>query len=162
MIEEWIDQCHRLIMPEDTLIFLGDLGITLADLDVYARLPACQRVLVFGDKEYANKHFSLADFLARNRELQVFGTCRANTVWKIAGRDYYLSHKPLDCLDQELPALCGHIHGIWRSAQMPNGQPIINVGIDAWGGLVSEEFVDHQYTAISRHYDANAFPAKWQ
>jgi hypothetical protein len=44
---------------------------------------------------------------------------------------------------------------------MPNGQPIINVGIDAWGGLVSEKFIAHQYDAVTKHYDDEASPARW-
>lgn len=162
LVPEWIKQCREVIQPEDTLIFLGDVGITLADLAACGDLPDCRKTLILGDKEYSNKNFDKAAFLAENKRLGIFDTVAENATIEIAGREYFLSHKPVDCLQQPLPALCGHIHGIWRSARMPNGQPIINVGIDAWGGLVKEEFVEHQYNAIAKFYDANAFPAQWQ
>lgn len=162
MVSGWILQCYQLLRPEDTLIFLGDIGITLADLVIYLGLPECRKVLILGDKEYNNKNFDKATFLEHVSRLEIFHTIQENMVMEIAGREYFLSHKPLDCLNQPRPALCGHIHGIWRSAKMPNGQPIINVGIDAWGGLVKEEFIEHQYNAITKHYDANAFPADWR
>ena len=162
MVAQWLEQCREVIKAEDTLIFLGDLGITLDDLAMYTNLPSCHKVLVLGDKEYANKNFDKASFLAENQRLGIFNTVIENTVMEIAGREYFLSHKPTDCLAQPLPALCGHVHGIWRSAKMPNGQPIINVGIDAWGGLVSEAFIEHQYNAISKFYDLDAFPAQWR
>lgn len=161
MVAEWLKQCREVIKQEDTFIFLGDVGITIDDLAVYRSLPPCHKVLVLGDKEYANKNFDKASFLTENQRLGIFDTVVENTVMEIAGREYFLSHKPTDCLKQPLPALCGHVHGIWRSAKMPNRQPIINVGIDAWGGLVSEDFIEHQYNAISKFYDINAFPVEW-
>ena len=162
MVAEWFEQCREIIREEDTLVFLGNVGITLDELAVYGRLPSCHKVLVLGDKEYANKNFDKASFLAENQRLHIFDTVVENAVMEIAGRNYFLSHKPTDCLAQPLPALCGHVHGIWRSAKMPNGQPIINVGIDAWGGLVSDEFIEHQYNAVTKFYDINAFPGDWR
>lgn len=162
MVPTWLSQCRELLREEDTLVFLGDIGITLDDLATLEGLPLCHKVLVLGDKEYANKNFDKDSFIYENKRLGIFDTVVENAVMEIAGRQYFLSHKPTDCLTQPLPALCGHIHGIWRSAKIPNGQPIINVGIDAWGGLVSEEFIEHQYNAINKFYDIDAFPAQWQ
>jgi len=162
MVAEWMKQCREMVQGADILFFLGDVGITLDDLAVCRFLPDCHKILILGDKEYSNKNFDKATFLAENKRLGIFDTVVENTIVDIAGREYFLSHKPTDCLEQPLPALCGHIHGIWRSARMPTGQPIINVGIDAWGGLVTEDFVEHQYNAITKFYDVNAFPAQWQ
>ena len=161
MIPIWLEQCHRLIKEEDTLVYLGDLAITLDDLDVYLQLPPCKKVLVMGDKEYANKNFTEEQFMERISAMNIFDVINIDCYRVINKRWYFLSHKPLDCLSVDKPALCGHIHGSWRSAIMPNGQPILNVGIDAWGGIVSEEFVEHQYNAITKFYDDNAFPSKW-
>jgi hypothetical protein len=75
-----------------------------------------------------------------------------------------MAHKPVDLMGyaQHMPSLCGHVHGIWRTQCMPNGEPIINVGIDAWGGLVSEKFILHQYDAITKgYYDQNARVDQW-
>lgn len=158
-----LGQCVDVIEPGHTLCFVGDLGIQLTDLEVYRQLPRCRKVLVLGDKEYANKNFSRDQFMAKIQELGIFDEIVEDTTVTIGGIEYFVSHKPLDCIAKAngRPALCGHIHGIWRSAKMPNGQPIINVGIDAWGGLVSEEFIAHQHTAVTKHYDDNAFPAQW-
>jgi calcineurin-like phosphoesterase family protein len=130
MVPEWIEQCRMLLQAEDTLIFLGDVGITFDDLAVCLDLPGCRKLLILGDKEYSNKNFDKDAFLAENKRLGIFDTIAENAVIEVAGREYFLSHKPVDCLKQPLPALCGHIHGIWRSTRMPNGQPIINVGIN--------------------------------
>jgi calcineurin-like phosphoesterase family protein len=162
MVYEWIEQCHKLIKPDDELIFVGDVGIALADLAMLRYLPPCRKILILGDKEYGNKIFDKAAFLAENERLGIFNEVVENAVIDISGREYFFSHKPVDCLKQDRPAICGHVHGIWRTARMPNGQPIINVGIDAWGGLVSEEFLEHQYNCVTKgYYDANCFPAQW-
>ena len=163
MVEGWIDQCHRLIRPDDTLIFVGDVGITLEDLHVCLKLPSCNKIMVLGDKEYANKKFSLEDFVAKNDELGVFHWVVQNSMFNIGGRGYFVSHKPTDCLGKGRPAICGHVHGIWRTSCMPSGHPIINVGIDAWGGLVTEDFLEHQYNAVTKnYYDIEAMPTQWR
>ena len=161
MIPIWLEQCNRILTEDDTLIYLGDLAITLDDIDVYLQLPKCKKILILGDKEYANKNFTEEQFMSKIAELNIFDEIFKEHNMNINGKDYFLTHKPLDCLLIDKPALCGHIHGCWRSAKMPNGNPILNVGIDAWGGLVSEEFVEHQYNAITKFYDDNAFPSKW-
>jgi calcineurin-like phosphoesterase family protein len=158
MVEEWIQHCHAVLTPDDRLICLGDMILELKDFWVLEALPMCKaKLLVLGDKELQHNK------LAVQEKVQTAGFTMVAESWSlpIAGRDWFLSHKPSDCFNQSLPALCGHVHGIWRSQRMPNGQPIINVGIDAWGGLVSEKFIAHQYDAITKHYDDEAFPARW-
>jgi len=158
MVEEWLLHCSEVLKPEDRLICLGDMILELEHFAALGALPKCQtKLLVLGDKEHRHNHLALLE------KAQAAGFTAVVNTWTlpIAGRDWFLSHKPSDCFGQALPALCGHVHGIWRSSQMPNGQPIINVGIDAWGGLVSEECITHQYTAITKHYDTDASPARW-
>lgn len=161
MIKEWVRECHKHISPDDILCFVGDLAINLADLEIYKSLPHCRKILVLGDKEYANKNFSRDEFLTTMRGMGIFHEIYQSTVVSIEGRDYFVSHKPSDCFESVLPVICGHVHGIWRTAQMPNKLPIINVGIDAWGGLVTEAFITHQYNAVTKHYDKEAFPNQW-
>lgn len=163
MIERWLQQCHELITSgDDLLVFVGDLAIWLCDLEVYLKLPKCKKILVLGDKEYANKAFTKEQCLAELKRLNIFNDIVDDFQIDIAGHTWFVSHKPEDCLKQELPSLCGHIHGSWRTMQMPNGQPIINVGIDVWGGLVTEAFIVHQYNAITKFYDINAKPYEWK
>ncbi len=163
MVHELFAQCHQLIKPNDTLVIVGDVGITLADLKVYRELPRCYKVLVLGDKEYASKHFTQDQFLAENQRLRIFDEVVTSTLVVVGGVSYFVSHKPTDCLKQERSALCGHVHGMWRTARMPNSQPIINVGMDAWcGGVVTEAFITHQYNCVTKgHYDVNCHPADW-
>jgi len=161
MLERWLQQCYEILQDEDLLVFVGDLAITLLDLDFYSRLPVCKKILVLGDKEYANKNFSRKDCLGTLIALKIFDEIVEDMEIEVMGINYFVSHKPEDCLKQELPAICGHIHGSWRTMQMPNGQPIINVGIDVWGGLVSGEFITHQFNAITKFYDINAKPYNW-
>ena len=163
MVEELVEQCHKLITPSDTLIVVGDVGITLNDLATCMRFPDCKKILILGDKEYASKHFTLDTFMLENERLGIFDTVVSQAQMRIANDNYFLSHKPLDCIQQNMPAICGHVHGVWRSQKLPSGQPIINVGLDAWcGGIVSEEFIAHQHDAICNRYDSNCFPVEWR
>ena len=164
MVDDLVDQCHKLITPADTLIIVGDVGITLGDLATCSRLPDCEKILILGDKEYASKHFTQEEFMLENERLGIFTTVTRHSITRIAGREYFLSHKPRDCINPDHPAICGHVHGIWRSAKLPSGQPIINVGLDAWsGGIVTEEFIAHQYNAITKdYYDSDCFPSEWK
>lgn len=165
MIEKWMKMCYEKLSLEDEFYFVGDLAITLKDLEIYRYLPKCRKILILGDKEYANKNFTIEEFNIFIKELNIFDEILMNTFVKIGDINWYVSHKPTDCLEinakKEVPSLCGHIHGSWRSAEMPNIVPIINVAIDAWGGLVSEDFISHQYNAITKYYDINAFPNRW-
>lgn len=162
MVEQWLAQANRQIRAEDTLIFGGDSVVDLESLAILARLPKCKRLLVLGDKETSGKYLKLRDFLDKNAELGIFDKVVNSAVVKVAGRSYFVSHKPLDCLRQKLPAICGHVHGIWRTSQMPSGEPIINVGVDAWGGIVSEEMIEQQYRVVKENlYDDNCFPHRW-
>jgi len=164
MVKEWLADCRAKIKPQDTLVFVGDLGIQLSDLGVFRALPECERVLVLGDKETESKHFTLDEFQKQNAKLGIFDQTYDHLYTEVAGQGFFLAHKPTDCLSQPTvrPAICGHVHGIWRTQPMPSGQPIINVGIDAWGGVVSEEMIAHQYDCITRgYYDDNCRPATW-
>lgn len=162
MVKEWLDDCHAKIRSEDTLVFLGDAIIELQHLQVLRQLPNCRhKMFIRGDKEGRFNHLAFdAECLGVG-----FDTVHdAYSGWPIGERSFYLAHKPTDCLReaQDRPALCGHVHGIWRTQRMPNGQPIINVGIDAWGGLVSDGFITHQYDCVTKgYYDENCFPADW-
>lgn len=162
LVEKWLEECNAKIKPEDTLYFVGDLAINLKDLIVYRQLPKCKRVLVMGDKEYKNKNFSQEEFVATIGELKIFDEVVTSTTVQIAEQEFFVSHMPVDCLGQDKPSLCGHIHGVWRTQAMPNGQPIINVGIDAWHTIVTEEFIMHQYNAITKgFYDKNCRIDQW-
>lgn len=164
LLHFWMAQCNSVMTPEDTLYFLGDLGITLEDLTVYQHLLPCRKILILGDKEYANKNFTRAECLAELERLGIFHEVHESLEIDVGDLRFFAAHKPTDCLAQtELPALCGHIHGIWRTQYMPERRPIINVGIDAWGGIVSEDFILHQYNAVTKgFYDVNAFPQQWE
>lgn len=172
MAEEWLADLKSKITPEDTLVFVGDLGIQLSDVNFFKRLPECRKILILGDKEYASKNFTEDEITKYVIHEKIFDETYYRYRLKIQGIDFVIAHKPSDCFGQGLPAICGHVHGIWRSAEMPKDLepdvvshdklPIINVGIDVWGGLVSEEFIIHQYNAITKYYDDEAFPNRWK
>ncbi|MDR0607221.1 MAG: hypothetical protein LBG52_02460 [Candidatus Peribacteria bacterium] len=162
LIQQWLKECHEKITTEDTLYFLGDLALQLADLEVYQELPPCHKVLIMGDKEYDNKSFTQEAFVEKVKKLQLFDEVIKEDSVIIGDQKWIMAHKPTDCFAVGIPALCGHVHGIWRTQQMANGQPIINVGIDAWHCLVGEEFILHQYDAIiQNYYDRNAKTSLW-
>lgn len=158
MIMEWIKECRAKLTPDDELWFVGDLGLQLSDLPIYKKLPECHKILVLGDKEYNNVHFSQQEFAREEASLHLFDEVHRFHHVEIDGIQFFVAHKPEDCMNVNSPALCGHIHGIWRTQKMNNGQPIINVGIDAWHQLVSEELIMHQYHAVMKaYYDGNCF-----
>ncbi len=160
-VEKWIEQIHRTVPFGDRIVFVGDVAIQLLDLHVLVELHRYDVVLILGDKETGEKNYKYGDFIdfmnLNYPDIPVYPSINVT----VNGREYFVAHKPEDCLKQELPSICGHIHGIWRTAQMPNGEAIINVSADAWGGIVSEEFIDHQYNAITKYYDINAKPYNW-
>ena len=162
MAERWLAQCHQLLKPGDDLYFLGDLAVTPESLNFYRRLPKGLLIfLVCGDKEANIKEELYADGIYGG----IFDNIYSRVSLTIGNTFWIAMHKPEDILDDcgDRPALCGHVHGIWRTQCMPNGQPIINVGIDAWGGLVSEEHIMHQYDAITKgYYDRNARVDLWK
>ena len=170
MANSWLTQCHRTLEPHDTLYILGDLAITLDDLWFYGRLPKCNKHIILGDKE-TNSTFTTFEW---GRELTAIQLAHdpencwcVSKYWEvdIDGISFCLTHKPVDCMGFALakPGICGHVHGIWRTQCMPNGESIINVSIDAWGGIVSEEMIIHQYNAIKKgYYDKNARVDQWK
>lgn len=158
----WFKQFHKILKPTDTLVLNGDLAINLESLDVYQNLPKCRKILVKGDKEYSGKLFTEEDLDQKLEDLQIFDEIYHEWEVEIDGITYYVAHEPVNCFDKDMPAICGHVHGVWRTQQMPNGHPIINVAIDAWGGLVSEDFISHQYGAIvNGYYDIHCRVDKW-
>ncbi len=171
MAKEWMAQCNDTLKLYDELYILGDLAITLEDLDFYRELPPSHVFIICGDKETDNENFSYADFREKvTGKGFISGTvnlCTKIENIEIGGRDWRIAHKPEDLMSlksyaRHTPALCGHVHGIWRTQCMPNGMPIVNVGIDAWGGLVSQDYIEHQYTAIvNGFYDRNARVDQW-
>lgn len=165
MAERWLAQCFELLKPEDELIILGDLAVSLDDLDFYRRLPPCTVSVVVGDKETGEKFFKWTDFLEKVKEPGLFDHVYCPSAFvMIEGKGFRLAHKPTDLFGYAtpMPSICGHVHGIWRTACMPNGEPLINVGIDAWGGLVSEAQIIHQYRAIKDGlYDKEARIDLW-
>ena len=162
MVEEWLEHCHEVIKPEDNLVCLGDMIIELDGFKILQRLPKCNhKFLITGDKEWRFNDLALA---SQAIGYGLFDTVQRSFILPVGDRVYYWAHKPRDCIKDagSKPALCGHVHGVWRTARMPNGQPIINVGIDAWCGLVSEEMIAHQYDCVTKgYYDENCFPAAW-
>lgn len=157
----WVSQIKRVVPIGDTIVFVGDVAIQLQDLHILNVLSEYKVVLVLGDKETGEKNYKYTDFVDFMNLNYPSIPVYENLNVEVNGREYFVAHKPEDCLKQNLPSICGHIHGIWRTAQMPNNEAIINVSVDAWGGIVSEEFIEHQYNAITKYYDINAKPADW-
>lgn len=139
MLTKWFTQLESKITEEDTLYFVGDLGIQLSDLSLYkeafSKLPNFKKVLIMGDKEYANKNFTLDEFKTEIHKLNIFDVIAMNIIVTVGEHEWFVSHKPSDCFGKG-PSLCGHIHGCWRSAEMVDKSPIINVGIDGMGNPI--------------------------
>ncbi|MDR0860509.1 MAG: hypothetical protein LBO09_06120 [Candidatus Peribacteria bacterium] len=163
LIEQWIQECWGKLTSEDTLFFLGDMALRLEDWQVYKALPPCKKILIMGDKEYKSKFFSQEEFLEEIGKLDLFEKISISDSVEVNGRHWTMGHVPTSLFANQTPILCGHVHDIWRSQMTPQGFPIINVGIDAWHCLVSEEFIQHQYDALTKgYYDGEARVDLWK
>ncbi len=161
LVDDWLQNCHDSIQsPEDTLYMLGDMILTVDDVSVLAQLPDCRKILIKGDKErrYNNIYLS-GEVMEAGVEFV------ADVLWEtMGGNDYCMLHRPDEAFErsEDMPFLCGHVHKAWTFARLPNGQPIINVGIDAWGRIVSEdEVVRLTHLIRNGQYDKNCYPADW-
>lgn len=149
--QQFLEQCHRQIRRTDRLYLVGDLVTQLKYLEFYQQLPDCELYIFLGNKEK-----KLPDFIAEAQKILARDTSRVEFIrdWKvvdISGRLWRIGHRPEDiaALEPALPCICGHVHGFWRTRQLKNGQPIINVGVDAWShALVTEEFINLQYEGV--------------
>lgn len=155
----------KKLSASDTLVFNGDVAITLekfAEVSDAFKTCRCKKILIIGDKENANKNFIFTELESLGL-LNCFDNVELDTSINVNDISYYVVHKPLDGLSLNKPVICGHIHGVWKTQKMPNNNPIINVGIDAWvNQLVTESYIQHQYNAISKgYYDKNCQIQEW-
>ncbi len=177
MAERWLEQCGELLKSGDELYILGDLAASFKDLDFYYGLSAFElgdnrRIhILCGNKETDGELFTLEEmnqrlqFLFGKDDPSMLEISTGTQFVEIGGKGFRMAHKPEDLFGfaAPMPSLCGHVHGIWRTQCLPNGMPIINVGIDAWGGLVSEAMILHECEAIvNGHYDKNARVDLWK
>lgn len=148
--QQFLDQC-RQIQPTDKLYLVGDLVTRLEHLAFYNRLPECNLYIFLGNKEK-----KLPNFISEAKQILAHYAGHLEIIpdWQeieVSGRLWRIGHRPeaIAGLEPALPCICGHVHGFWRTRQLKNGQPIINVGVDAWDhALVTEEFINLQYEGV--------------
>ena len=111
LAQEWLQQCHTLITPDDILYIIGDLAITLDDLDFYAKLPECEKRIILGDKETDSKNYTFDEWCHKMN--QVLGDVGSKNNWyfdhswdvEIGGHSFRVAHKPVDCMATPSPSL---------------------------------------------------------
>ncbi len=149
----FLEICHQQIKNQhDELYLVGDLVTSSENLAFYDQLPDCALYIICGNKEKRIPNFTenALKFLPQHREKTKIATDAMQV--EINSRVWRLIHRPEDALKYPtlLPTLCGHEHGFWRTKALPGGEPIINVGVDAWcGNLVNEQFIDLQYRGVT-------------
>lgn len=168
LAQEWFDECRRLIKPDDELYLLGDMVSHVQALKMLDDLPDCRIFILRGNREQKIANFEDEVFKRlvrrRNRVAIVGDNDQCIYDVDIGQTSWRISHKPVNLLGFALakPSLCAHVHGTWRTQCLPDGEPIINVGIDAWGRLVTEEIIAHEYRAVERgYYDINVRVDLW-
>lgn len=146
----FLDLCHKQISKNDDLYLIGDLVCSVQDIKFYDQLPDCRLHIVCGNKEKRIENFADETFKRLSSRRNRMEIIAETLVIETNDRIWRLIHRPEDILKYPvlLPTLCGHEHGFWRTKKLPNGEPIINVGIDAWGNLVSEEFIELQHQGV--------------
>lgn len=144
---QFLQQCHGLLRPEDELFLIGNLAVSAQDLAFYDHLPPCKLRIFPGDAEAEISDFAStvhAKLSQHAADLEIItGDCYvmiAGAGWRI---DY--DSRKLNSFSCPMPSICGDGYGLWRVRQLLNGEPIVNVDVDAWGGqLVSEEYLYRQ------------------
>lgn len=149
--EIFLNNCCKHLKANDELYLVGDLIRELKDLAFYNQLPECNLCIICGNKETRIANF--AERAAEILSLHRGGLEIITGVYdvEINGRWWRIAHDPKDLVGYSMPkpSICGHVHRFWGTKKLPNGQPIINVGVDSWGyGLVSEDFLEIQYEHV--------------
>lgn len=168
LVPIWLDECHQLIQPDDELWLLGDMANCLETYRLLDALPDCKLNIMLGNREDKIPNFAdeVLNYLPKHQSrAEVLGTSSRETQYaSLNTRVWRISHQPENLLGYSLavPALCGHVHGTWRTQQLPGGEPIINVGIDAWHRIVTEEHIEHERHAIKKgYYGRNVCAVQW-
>lgn len=146
----FLDLCHQQLSEDDDLYLVGDLVCSVQDIKFYDQLPDCRLHIVCGNKENRIENFAKEAFSrlpSRRNRMEIIPE---TTTVEINDCTWRLVHRPEDALKYSvlLPTLCGHVHRFWSTKKLPSGEPIINVGIDIWGNLVSEDFLKLQYRGV--------------
>lgn len=168
LAEGWMEDCHRTIHKDDTLCLLGDMASTLEGWKFYDNLPDCALHVMFGECEDGIANFAekIPEILVRHSDrLTLSGYHSSEVDFTRIGNEYWrMSYYPTQLLGfaTAMPSVCGYVHGIWRTQCLPNGMLIINVGIDAWHQLVSEDYLRLEKHAIDEgYYDCNVRVDLW-
>ena len=97
LLEKWLKECHRKISSDDTLYLIGDLAISLNDLNIYKELPKCNKILILGNKEYDCEFASQKEISEKLQSINVFNQIEKNMIIECQGMKRFLAHKPEDC-----------------------------------------------------------------
>ena len=152
MVELW----NRTVQPDDTVYFLGDfaMGKIQETIQFTSRLAGIKH-LIWGNHDRPHPSVSKPNTEKRAEWIKLY----AEAGWTTQRQDGFynfpngytalLNHFPYHGDSEEgdrypearpedtgLPLIHGHIHDLWRV----NGRQI-NVGLDAWGRLLTEDEV---------------------
>lgn len=126
MTEQMVNNWNAIVQPDDLVYHLGDFSMGLqanAAEAVRQRLRG-QIILVRGNHD-------------RSACLRGFSTVMPHGKLRLAGRNLYLRHIPVEYGEPLPPGtdvhLCGHVHEKWKVKEWGGRPPIINVGVDVWG-----------------------------
>jgi calcineurin-like phosphoesterase family protein len=116
-----IENYNKVVRPEDTVYFLGDMAFSnLNQSKAIIQSLKGHKILIRGNHDRN---------VAKCKELGFEYVVSRLCLYGIHGYTLILSHKP-DCLGVILSreiSLCGHVHTAWK---VNNGH--INVGVDVW------------------------------
>lgn len=143
--QSFLEQCAQRIRHDDDLYLVGDLITGIDNLQFYDQLPDCRLHIFCGASECSIPNFEEEAYKRlhkhRNRLNVMTGVQYVNVgfteTWRIAHHSQELGG--FACA---MPSICGDGHSFWRARQLINGEPIINVDFEAWGGrLVTENMI---------------------
>jgi len=114
MNETIIKNHNKIVKPNDTVYFLGDFCFN--NFKFYRRQLNGKFIFIMGNHDRHND----------------VPTIMWAAVIKHGGKIIYLTHDPVDIVEDVEINLVGHVHEHWKHNKSLNGIPVINVGVDVW------------------------------
>jgi len=152
--EHIVKRCNETI-PEDGILYhLGDVAMTLEDLENINKIHCKKKILIKGNYDISAKNGGTAKFDIDDKVLlKYFDEVYDELELEIGGEKVYLNHYPINA-KEDVFNITAHVHNIWRI-----GRNSVNVGVDCSHFTpVSEEQIKFQINGIKNHYDENCFP----
>ena len=144
MNEEMVRRWNTVVMPEDTVFYLGDFSLAKSAVGLFATRLNGEKYLIMGNHDACHPCHKKKALPAQQVYLDAgFKSLELERTLEIADRqvllnhmpylsgeessEYKIRHKDFRPAERDQWLLHGHIHEKWKSKEK-----MINVGVDVW------------------------------